>query len=359
MSWAVWITGAPGSGTSAIAAGVAAAVATRGHPVRLLALDEVRAQLAPSSPRSSGGDELVHRGLVYLGWLLTDTGVPVIVDAGASPRAWRDLARTALSSMVEAELGAPGDANGAYERAESPDLTVDTAWVTPTEAVQEIVTVALGLAARTPRGCEPRRWAPRRPGWTMWLTGLPGSGKTTLAHRLVETLGRRALPARVLDVTEIRQFVVGGRRTSPAQEDVVHRLLVVAAALLTESGTRVVIDAVAARRGWRELGRTRIARFTEVQLLCPLGLCCDRERAVRWNLTPCAGGGRPKAAPGEGPDVVLDYEPSLAPDLTIRTDVVDVDSALATLGWLAARLEHEPEPASLRTPGRTRCVYVI
>jgi CBS domain-containing protein len=137
---------------------------------------------------------------------------------------------------------------------------------------------------------------------------------------------------------DVRQVVGGGRRPTPAEDDVLHRTLVAAAAVLSMAGVRTVIDAVGTRRSWRELARDRIRHFAEVQLVAPLELCCERERAVRWQLATGPRTGRGATAP-EGPDVVLDYEYSLAPDVTLRTDAVDVQSATRELLRLAGYLE--------------------
>jgi adenylylsulfate kinase len=375
MSWAIWITGLPGSGKSSIARGLAAELSARGEAPVVLEMDAVRRVVTPSPRYTAEERELVYRALVHVACVLAEAGVPVIIDATGHRRAWRDLARAAIPSFAEAQLvcpfevcrdrehvrpaghapqgiyaaaGRPGatvpGVDVPYEEALGPEVIIDTVTTDVAGAVAGILPVALELAGTA----APKRRAPGRMSWALWLTGLPGSGKTTLAEGLAEALTVRGLDARVLDVECLRQLALAGARPSPAEDDLVHRALVVAAASLAEAGVRVIIDAMATRRTWRALARERIRHFAEVQLLCPLGLCCERERAVRWSLSPCAPGGRPKAAPTEGPDVALDYQHSLSPDLTLRTDTLDVRSATRELVRLAEQLERSAatSPAS-------------
>jgi hypothetical protein len=83
-----------------------------------------------------------------------------------------------------------------------------------------------------------------------------------------------------------------------------------------------------------------ISRFAEVQLICPSDVCAERERAVRWHL----GGKSPAAAPRpfSAPDLVLDYEESLRPELVLRTDVHDAGTAAQQVLVLVQRLRRLP-----------------
>ena len=97
MSWAIWITGLPGSGKSLLARRAADALAALGEPVVVLELDEIRKTLTPAPTYSDAERDLVYRALVSMAVELTEAGVPVIFDATAHRRAWRDLARAAIA----------------------------------------------------------------------------------------------------------------------------------------------------------------------------------------------------------------------------------------------------------------------
>jgi len=330
MSWAAWITGLAGNRTAIVRAAVEA-MSAAGHKVELLQLDEMRRVVTREPTNTEVERDLLHRALVYVASVLVDSGVPVFIDATAHRRAWRDVARTLLPRFAEIELSCSLEACAAedYEPAIAPELRIDTSGETPVLAgarIAELVKAWPQTSRRSPTT-----------EWTIWITGLPGSGKTTLAGGVAEALMQRRVDVRILELSDVRAFVTAGL-WSPLAEDVAHRALVYAAKRLSASGTPVLVDATAPARAWRQLARQTIARFAEVQLVCPSSVCGNRERAVRWHLMGCPH--RRTAAPAaDDPDVVLHYEHALAPELTIHTDVEDPWSAVEAVLALAQRLQ--------------------
>jgi adenylylsulfate kinase len=369
MSWAIWITGPPGSGKSALARAVEAELAGGGRRVKRLELDEIRKTITPEPTYSDQEREIVYRALGCLAVLLVEAGTPVLIDATAHRRLWRDLVRRALPRFAEVQLvcplevcrqrervRAPGHAPrgiydhagrpGAtvpgvdipYERALAPEVLIDTSVQSLADAVGHVMGLVgrLERAVATDRSAAP---ASVEPGWAIWITGRPGSGKTTLAVCVAERLRALGEPVRVLDLARIQSLLLGDGPVPSRELDIAHRVLAYAAKLLTEAGVSVIVDATAPRRAWREAARALIPVFAEIQLLCAAEKCLERERAARWGLTsphPPVGSGGPR------PDIVLDYEESGRAELTIRTDVHDVrdaaDRVLVVIRRLAGSL---------------------
>lgn len=294
MSWAVWITGPPGSGKSTLARTVAARLGAAGTRAAVLELDAMRRIVTPSPTYSDAERDLVYRALVWVAATLVGAGVPVIVDATAPTRA---------------------------------DLVIDTERTPVDEAAAQVC----GLAGVLPAPKPPRT----AEGWTIWITGLPGSGKTTIAGMVAETLADYGVAVRVLELGDLLGFIAGCS-DSPLAELIAHRTLVYAAKVLCEVGVPVIVDATAPVRAWREPARALIPHFAEVQLQCPPDVCATRERAVRWRLMGCAH--MPPRRERTRPDIALAYEPSLRPDLIIHTDVGDPQTAAADVVTLARRL---------------------
>jgi len=167
--------------------------------------------------------------------------------------------------------------------------------------------------------------------WAIWITGRPGSGKTTLAGRVADALQAWPVTVRVLDLAEARRALVGQRWAAPAEEEIVHRTLAYTAKLLTEAGVAVVVDGTAARRAWRDAAREWIAHFAEVQLVCPPDVCIEREQAARWRLGA--------AGVSTAPDIVIDYEESLHPELRLHTHLPDLPSTIEAVLFMARRLD--------------------
>lgn len=363
MSWAIWITGLPGSGKSALARATAAELRAGGKAVVVLELDEIRKVVTPSPTYSDTERDVVYRALVYMAGALAGLGTPVIIDATAHRRDWRDLARRHIPRFAEVQLvcplevcrererqrttgnaprgiyaraGQPGalvpGVDRPYEPARSPELTIDTGLEAPDAATRRIVALARGLA-------EPSRPTSGGPSaWAIWITGLPGSGKTTLAWSAAEALAARSVSVRVLDLGEVRAALLGDGPESDTTREIVHRTLAYTAKLLTDSGVAVIVDATAPRRAWRQLARDLIAHFAEVQLVCPYEICMERERATRWGLGAEKSAVRSPRKAAAAPDIVVDYEQALCPALTLHTDSQGLQGALDELLRLALRL---------------------
>jgi adenylylsulfate kinase len=345
VSWAVWVTGSPASTKTAVARAAAELLHARGEPVRVLELDAIRSRLIRDPEDTETERELVHRSLGYMAAKLTEVGVPVIVDATAHRRRWRDLARAAIQRFAEVQLLCPVDVDVPHEPALAPELAIDTTRDDVAGSAAAIASLAKRLASGTPA---PGKGVTR---WAIWITGRPGSGKTTLARRIAELLASEHMPITVLDLASARRFVVGREWATDRQEDAIHRTLALTAQLLTEAGVAVILDATAPRRAWRELAREWIAHFAEVQLVCPAEICAARERATRWHLGDTRSGDAGQAT--ATPDIVLDYEESLCPELRFHTHVPDLKTTVEEVLRLARRLERT---ATVRATDKERSI---
>src|SRR5579862_9888474 len=100
-AFAVWITGLPASGKSTITANLAAQLQARGVDVAVLESDELRMIFTPRPHYDPEERDTFYRQMVYLGVLLNKHGVPIIFDATANRRVYRDSARQQIPKFVE------------------------------------------------------------------------------------------------------------------------------------------------------------------------------------------------------------------------------------------------------------------
>lgn len=165
-AFAVWLTGLPASGKSAIAGALKAKLAHAGFAVEVLESDAVRKLVTPAPTYSLEERGLFYRALAFFGSRLVAHGVPVIFDATANRRAYRDLGRALIQNFVEVAVVCPldvcrqRDRKGTYRRGlESrsatvpglqdpyelplkPEVTIETTSMTP-EAAADLVSEAL------------------------------------------------------------------------------------------------------------------------------------------------------------------------------------------------------------------------
>ena len=183
--------------------------------------------------------------------------------------------------------------------------------------------------------------APLRPtpqGVTVWFTGLPSAGKTTIANLVGERLAQGGRPVEVLDGDVVRSHLSRGLGFSKADRDENIRRIGFVAGLLTGHGVIVLVSAVSPYRAVRDELRTTIGRvggFLEVHVATDLATCRARDvkglyaRQARGELRGLTGVDDP-------------YEPPLAPELVLDTAGEPPE---ASAERVLALLEGRPAPA--------------
>jgi adenylylsulfate kinase len=150
-------------------------------------------------------------------------------------------------------------------------------------------------------------------GVTLWLTGLSGSGKTTISHAVAEELKRLGYKVEILDGDSIRQHLSGDLGFSQADRDINIRRIGFVANLLTRNGVIVIVAAIAPYRNIRDEMRLQIGNFVEVFVNSPLEVCEERDPK---GLYAKARAGLIKNFTG----IDDPYEPPLNPEVLCRTD---------------------------------------
>ena len=107
MSFAVWLTGLSGSGKSAIARELVGLLHRQGLEAALLESDVMRTQLTPFPRYDERERDFFYAALLELGAFSVARGVPVIFDATANRRAYRDAARARIARFAEIFVDTP------------------------------------------------------------------------------------------------------------------------------------------------------------------------------------------------------------------------------------------------------------
>ena len=163
----------------------------------------------------------------------------------------------------------------------------------------------------------------------MWLTGLPSSGKSTLAGHLARELARRGRRVELLDGDEVRRKLTRPLGFSREDRDENVRRVAYVAGLLARHGVLVVVAMISPYRAVRAEARAEIGAFLEVHVACGTDECIRRDvkglyrRALAGEIANFTGVSDP-------------YEPPEQPDLVVQTDR---ESEAESLGKLLGLLE--------------------
>ncbi len=164
-------------------------------------------------------------------------------------------------------------------------------------------------------------------GIALWITGLPGSGKSTIAEALKNTHPEFI----ILRMDELRKVVTPEPTYSDPEREIVYRALVFLAKKLTDLGHHVVIDATGNLRRWRDLARGIIPKYIEVYLRCPIELCMKRENQ-RLERREAPKDIYKKGAEGwPVPGMVVPYEEPLNPEIVVETDKTSIEDSIAKI----------------------------
>jgi adenylyl-sulfate kinase len=173
-------------------------------------------------------------------------------------------------------------------------------------------------------------------GLALWLTGLSGAGKSTIAERVAAELRHRGRRVEVLDGDAIRENLSKGLGFSKEDRDTNIRRIGFVAELLARNGVVVIVAAISPYRAVRDEVRARIDRFVEVHVHCSLDELVRRDvkglyrRALAGEIAHFTGVSDP-------------YEEPLDPEVVVDTAVESVDESV--LRVLAALDESAAEAA--------------
>jgi adenylyl-sulfate kinase len=165
-------------------------------------------------------------------------------------------------------------------------------------------------------------------GFVLWLTGLSGAGKSTIAAELAPRLLQRGHRVDVLDGDEVRTNLCQGLGFSREDRDANIGRIGYVAGKLAKHGVAVVVAAISPYREARGKVRASVSRFVEVHVAAPLETCVQRDVKGLYS----------KALIGEIKNftgISDPYEVPLRPEIVLRTDRQTVEESVGeVLAWL-------------------------
>ncbi|MDG6908013.1 MAG: adenylyl-sulfate kinase [Nitrososphaerota archaeon] len=113
----------------------------------------------------------------------------------------------------------------------------------------------------------------------MWFCGLPGSGKSTLARTVASKLDLPPRDLVLISMDAIRKKIFPSPRYTEEERDAAYRAFVLAASLISNLGSNVILDGTGHKKIWRDTARSDCSRFVEIYVKCPIEICMQRETA--------------------------------------------------------------------------------
>lgn len=159
-------------------------------------------------------------------------------------------------------------------------------------------------------------------GFTLWFTGLPCSGKTTIAEVVDPELRARGLNVESLDGDEVRKNLSKDLGFSKKDRDTHIRRMGFIAKLLSRNGVATLGAFVSPYREVRGYLRSEIENFIEIYVKCPVEVCIERDVKGMYK----------KALAGEIKNftgISDPYEEPLNPELIVETDKETLEESAA------------------------------
>ncbi len=172
-------------------------------------------------------------------------------------------------------------------------------------------------------------------GFTVWFTGLSGSGKSTIAEMLYHEFQARGLKTEILDGDVVRQNLSKGLGFSKEDRDINIMRIGFVADLLTRNGVATICCPISPYKATRDANRELIGNFVEVYVHATVDeIAANRDpkglykKALAGEITGFTGVDDPYEVP-ENPEITVDTL-SQTPEESLQ----HVMTRLKELGWL-------------------------
>jgi adenylyl-sulfate kinase len=166
------------------------------------------------------------------------------------------------------------------------------------------------------------RRVPLEDGFTIWITGLPLAGKSTVATLVAGHLREGGYKVEVLDEEAVETNLCKGLDPSKESLDICIRRIGFICQLLSRNGVVAIVAAISPYRAVREEVRQSIGRFVEVYVKCPREVCMERD--VNGLYEGARRGGVENV-----PGVSDPYEEPLRPEVVCQTDAESPEQSAA------------------------------
>lgn len=179
-------------------------------------------------------------------------------------------------------------------------------------------TVGAGIILRPVKKITPEEPLALKKGAVLWFTGLPSSGKSTLAEAVAQEFKKSGLPVERLDGDVVRETISRDLGFSAEDRQKNIERVTFIAKILARNGIMVLTSFISPQRKVREWARKEIGNFIEIYTKCPVEECIKRDSKGNYR----------KALAGEilnFTGVSDPYEEPESPEIVVETDKESVE----------------------------------
>jgi len=157
--------------------------------------------------------------------------------------------------------------------------------------------------------------------FNLWLTGLSGSGKTTIAEKMSDYLTDISINNEVLDGDVYRSFLSPDAGYSEKERNAFRKKVIFLAKKFNKHNISCVIAMLSSSQSVRTLARQELSNFVEVYVKCPIEVCIRRDpkgiyqRRKEGEITSVVG-------------IDIPYEEPISPEIIIETDKYSIESSI-------------------------------
>jgi len=169
--------------------------------------------------------------------------------------------------------------------------------------------------------------------FNLWLTGLSGAGKTTIANELSDYVTSLSLNNEVLNGDIYRVVLSANAGYSEKERNAFRKKIIFLAKVLNKHGISCIIALLSSSRSIRDEARNELDNFIEVYVKCPIEVCIRRDPKALYQKRK---EGLEKLVVG----IDILYEEPLHPEIIVETDKLSVESSISVILNKLTKLDH-------------------
>ena len=165
-----------------------------------------------------------------------------------------------------------------------------------------------------------------KPNWTIWFTGLHGSGKSTIANKLIGILRSKNIKADLLDGDELRKTISSDLGYSLEERNEHMRRVADLCKTVTDKGVMAIASVASPTEKSRDYARKVLKKMLLVYVKCPLEICAKRDVKGHYKKA-----GENEEGFEHFMKISSNFEEPKNPDIILETDKETVDEAVNKL----------------------------